>query len=80
MSYFHPEFTLGLTATPERTDGEDLLEVFQNVAHRLDLKAAVELGTLVPVRCIRIKTNIDMRDVRISGFKYNTLDLVSTIN
>ena len=25
MSYFHPEFTLGLTATPERTDGEDLL-------------------------------------------------------
>ena len=79
MSYFRPEFTLGLTATPERTDGEDLLEVFRNVAHRLDLKAAVELGTLVPVRCIRIKTNIDMRDVRISGFKYNTLDLESTI-
>ncbi len=79
MSYFHPEFTLGLTATPERTDGQDLLEIFQNVAHKLDLKSAVELGTLVPVRCIRIKTNIDMRDVRISGFKYNSLDLESTI-
>ena len=79
MSYFHPEFTLGLTATPERTDGEDLLEIFQNVAHKLDLKTAVELDTLVPVRCIRIQTNIDMRDVRISGFKYNTQDLESTI-
>ena len=79
MSWFRPEFTLGLTATPERTDGEDLLEVFQNVAHRLDLKSAVELGTLVPVRCIRIKTNIDMHDVRINGFKYNALDLESTI-
>ncbi|MBQ9290542.1 MAG: DEAD/DEAH box helicase family protein [Clostridia bacterium] len=79
MSYFQPEFTLGLTATPERTDGEDLLEIFQNVAHKLDLKTAVELDTLVPVRCIRIKTNIDMRDVRISGFKYNTQDLESTI-
>ena len=79
MSWFKPEFTLGLTATPERTDGEDLLEVFQNVAHRLDLKSAVELGTLVPVRCIRIKTNIDMHDVRINGFKYNALDLESTI-
>lgn len=79
MSYFQPEFTLGLTATPERTDGEDLLEVFRNVAHRLDLKSAVELGTLVPVRCIRIKTNIDMRDVRINGFRYNTLDLESKI-
>lgn len=79
MSYFHPLFTLGLTATPERADGEDLLSVFQNVAHKLDLKTAVELGTLAPVRCIRIKTNIDMRDVRISGFKYNSLDLESAI-
>ena len=79
MSYFHPEFTLGLTATPERADGEDLLGVFQNIAHKLDLKTAVELDTLVPVRCIRIRTNIDMRDVRISGFKYNSQDLDSTI-
>ncbi|MBR6322210.1 MAG: DEAD/DEAH box helicase family protein [Lachnospiraceae bacterium] len=79
LSYFHPEFTLGLTATPERTDGEDLLGIFQNVAHKLDLKTAVEAGTLVPVRCIRIKTNISLRDVRISGFKYNTLDLETTI-
>lgn len=79
MSYFHPSFTLGLTATPERTDGEDLLSVFQNVAHKLDLRSAVEQETLVPVRCIRIKTNIDMRDVRINGFKYNTQDLESTI-
>src|SRR5690606_31812760 len=30
LSYFKPKFTLGLTATPDRTDGEDLLEVFQN--------------------------------------------------
>lgn len=79
MSYFRPSFTLGLTATPERADGEDLLSVFQNVAHKLDLRSAVEQGTLVPVRCIRIKTNIDMRDVRINGFKYNTQDLESTI-
>ena len=79
MSWFRPSFTLGLTATPERTDGEDLLSVFQNVAHKLDLRTAVEQGTLVPVRCIRIKTNIDMRDVRISGFKYNSQDLESTI-
>ena len=80
MSYFQPGFTLGLTATPERTDGEDLLEIFRNIAHRLDLKTAVELDTLVPVRCIRIRTNIDMRDVRISGFKYVAQDLESTIH
>ena len=79
LSYFKTEFTLGLTATPERTDGEDLLNIFQNVAHKLDIKEAVEAGVLVPVRCIRIKTNIDLQDVRINGFRYNSLDLESKI-
>lgn len=79
LTFFRPKFTLGLTATPERADGEDLLEVFQNVAHKLDIKEAVETGVLCPVRCIRIKTNINMSDVRINGFKYNALDLEQTI-
>lgn len=79
LSYFRPKFTLGLTATPERADGADLLEVFQTVAHKLDIKDAVENGVLCPVRCIRVKTNIDMSDVRINGFKYNALDLEQTI-
>ena len=79
LGHLRPEFTLGLTATPERTDGEDLLKIFKNVAHRLDLQTAVELGTLVPVRCIRVKTNIDLHDVRINGFKYNSLDLESKV-
>ena len=79
LSYFRPKFTLGLTATPERADGEDLLEIFQDVAHKLDIKEAVERGVLCPVRCIRIKTNINMSDVRINGFKYNSLDLEETI-
>lgn len=79
MSYFNPTFTLGLTATPERTDGENLLDIFRNVAHKLDLQTAVELDVLAPVRCIRIATNIDLRDVRINGFRYNLLDLESKI-
>lgn len=79
LTYFRPKFTLGLTATPERADGADLLEVFQTVAHKLDIKDAVETGVLCPVRCIRVKTNIDMSDVRINGFKYNALDLEQTI-
>ena len=79
LSYFRTYFTLGLTATPERTDGEDLLSIFQTMAHKLDIKEAVEAGILVPVRCIRIKTNIDLQDVRINGFKYNALDLDSKI-
>ncbi len=79
LGYFKPKFTLGLTATPERTDGEDLLELFRNVAHKLDLKTAVEMGELSPVRCIRIKTNVDLSTVRINGIKYYSQDLESKL-
>ncbi|MHB8065932.1 MAG: DEAD/DEAH box helicase, partial [Ruminiclostridium sp.] len=79
LGYFNPEFTLGLTATPDRADGEDLLEVFKNVAHKLDLQTAVEIGELVPIRCIRVKTNVDLSTVRINGIKYYSQDLESKL-
>ena len=77
FTYFHPKFILGLTATPERSDGEDMLELFH--AHKMDLKTAVERGVLVPIRCIQVKTNIDLTDVRINGIKYNSQDLESKL-
>lgn len=79
LSYFKPDFTLGLTATPHRMDGEDLLKIFQNIGHKLDLKEAVEIGELTPIRCIRVDTNIDLSDVRINGIKYNYRDLESKL-
>ena len=56
-----------------------MLELFQNVAHKMDLKTAVERGVLVPIRCIWVKTNIDLTDVRINGIKYNSQDLESKL-
>ena len=79
LGYFKPKFILGLTATPERTDGEDLLELFKNVAHKMNLKTAVEMGELTPIRCIRVKTNIDLSTVRINGIKYHSQDLESKL-
>ena len=38
LEYFKPKFTLGLTATPDRADGEEFLKTLRNVAHKLDLK------------------------------------------
>lgn len=79
LNYFEPKFTLGLTATPERADGEDLLEIFKKEAHKLDLETAVKLGELVSIRCIRVKTNVDLSDVRINGIRYNSRDLESKL-
>ena len=80
LSYFKPAFTLGLTATPERTDDNKvILDIFKNTAHKLDIQTAVEIGELVPIRCIRIHTNIDLTKVRFNSVQYNIRDLESRI-
>ena len=79
LGYFKPKFTLGLTATPERADDKDILEIFRNTAHKLDIQTAVEIGELVPVRCIRIHTNIDLTKVRFNSVQYNIRDLENKI-
>ncbi len=79
LSYFKPSFTLGLTATPERADDRNILDIFKNTAHKLDIKTAVEIGELVSVRCIRIHTNIDLTKVRFNSVRYNIRDLESKI-
>jgi len=79
LAYFKPAFTLGLTATPERADDKSILDIFKNTAHKLDIQTAVEIGELVPVRCIRIHTNIDLTKVRFNSVQYNIRDLESKI-
>jgi superfamily II DNA or RNA helicase len=79
LRYFRPAFTLGLTATPDRADGLSALEVFQNTAHRLSLREAVERGELVPIRCVRVRTNVDLTRVRFNQVQYNRRDIEETV-
>lgn len=49
LDYFQPEFLLGLTATPERMDNEDIFELFdENVPYELRLRDAILNGLVVP--------------------------------
>ena len=50
LSYYQPQILLGLTATPERADDKNILDIFKNTAYKLDIQTAVEIGELVPVR------------------------------
>ncbi|WP_309244977.1 hypothetical protein [Clostridium tagluense] len=45
----------------------------------MDIKTAVESGELVPIRCIRVKSNVDLSTVRITRIKYNSQDLESKL-
>ncbi len=75
IGYFKAKFILGLTATPERHDGQSLIEIFQNSAHRLDLEDAIAGGLLVPIRCVRVCTNIDLTNIRFNSVNYRSTDL-----
>ena len=49
FSYFKPKFYLGMTASPERTDGFDIYELFDhNIAHEIRLQEALEEDLLCP--------------------------------
>ncbi len=80
LRYFDPEFLLGLTGTPERADGQNTLEVFQQAAHRMDMETAVKSGILCDVRCFRVQTNVDLRRLKFNGSMYNYKDLEDRVS
>ena len=47
IEYFKPQFLLGMTATPERTDGLDIFSLFDhNIAYEIRLHRALEENML----------------------------------
>ena len=76
ISYFTPKFTLGLTATPERTDGKSILKLLQNnLIFSIDLSKAIERGFLVPFSYYGLFDNIDYSNIRHNGYRYDVHDL-----
>jgi superfamily II DNA or RNA helicase len=76
IEHFTPQFLLGLTATPERTDGADLLALCgHNLVFRCDLVAGVRGGHLCPFDYYGVPDEIDYQQVpwRRSSFDEEAL-------
>ena len=59
IDYFKPQFLLGITATPERMDGEDVFSLFdQNVPYELRLRDAIINGLVVPFKYYGIRDEL----------------------
>jgi superfamily II DNA or RNA helicase/HKD family nuclease len=72
MSHFKPAFLLGMTATPERTDGLDVFALFDyNIASEIRLHDALANDMLVPFHYYGIA------DIEVNG---KLLDETATIN
>lgn len=68
LSYFNPKFTLGMTATPERSDSRNIFDIFDNnVALEVRLHEALEDDLVIPFHYFGITDidGVDLSDVDI---------------
>lgn len=73
INYFHPDFLLGMTVTPERTDGYDIYKLFHhNIAYEIRLKQAMEEDLLCPFHYFGI-TDIDFEE-ELSGKDLDSME------
>lgn len=76
LSTVNSKFVLGLTATPFRLDGRDILkDVDNNVSYNIDLEEGIDQDILVPFNYHGVHDNIDYSDIRWRGNKYSEGDL-----
>lgn len=78
LNYFKPKVLLGLTATPERMDGENILDDFcGRIAAEIRLPEALNKKLLSPFQYFGITDSIDLSNVKWEKGKYVASELTS---
>lgn len=76
LNYFNPKFLLGLTATPERMDGQDILKFYDNnLVYSIDQSEAIRRGYLSPIIYKAFKDDVDYSNIYWNGYRYDYDDL-----
>lgn len=76
LDHTNPDYLLGLTATPERSDGVNVMDWFGGRASaELRVWDAIEQGLLAPFQYFGVHDNTDLRNIGWSRGQYNTSEL-----
>lgn len=76
LNYFKPKILLGLTATPDRMDGADILDDFCNhIAADIRLPEALNRGLLSPFQYFGISDSVDLKNISWENGKYSISEL-----
>jgi superfamily II DNA or RNA helicase/HKD family nuclease/diadenosine tetraphosphate (Ap4A) HIT family hydrolase len=80
IEYFKPKFLLALTATPERTDGADLLALCDNnLVYRCDLTEGIRRELLCPFRYYGVPDTVDYRNIPWRNRKFDEDELTKAV-
>jgi len=78
LEYVQPKELIGLTATPERADGQDVVRYFDGrIAAELRLWDALDAGRLVPFHYFGVSDGIDLSEVKWAAGKYDATELTN---
>ena len=80
ITYFSPKFLLGLTATPERSDGGDLLALCQqNLVYRCDLVEGVRKRLLSPFHYFGVPDDVDYANIPWRSTRFDEEALTTAV-
>lgn len=80
IDHFDPSFLLGLTATPERMDGADLLALCgDNVVFDCDLVEGIRRNELVPFRYAGVADTVDFEPIPWRSGRFDTATLSQAV-
>lgn len=81
IEYFKPRFLLGLTATPERLDSQDVFALCDyNLIYEARLKEAINKGWLVPFRYYGVYDETDYNSIDYRNGRYDEKQLEQVLN
>jgi superfamily II DNA or RNA helicase len=80
LEHFTPTFLLGLTATPERTDGADLLALCgENLVYRCDLVEGIGRGLLSPFDYYGVPDEVDYANIPWRNGRFDENELTNQL-
>lgn len=76
LDHYQPQILLGLTATPERMDGRDILSYFDHrIAAEIRLPEAIDRKLLSPFQYFGVSDTIDLNTLKWGRGGYDTREL-----
>ncbi len=75
LDHFEPKQLIGLTATPERTDGRNVIERFGAPAFELRLWHALDRQLLCPFHYFGVNDDTDLSNIDWRGGRYSDTEL-----
>ena len=80
LSHFNPKVLLGLTATPERMDGKDVLEYFDGrISSEMRLGEAIDKKLLTPFQYFCVTDELDLSKIKWSKGGYDNKELTNIL-